>query len=127
MLVQLMVVCCETIAAMDPAVVETSRRTSLSQASVTEALKQCDLSQSEMNICAEYRFVREELRLNRFYRELLARREERDVHKLQHAQQTWIRWREANCDYEASEGESNLMLTNGSPRADGTGDLLGMK
>ena len=62
-----------------------------------------------MNTCAEYRFVQADLELNRVYRKLAGRREERDVRTLRTAQQAWVRWRNANCDYEASDLESGSL------------------
>lgn len=102
-LVPLVVACSASFAATDLALEETARRTSLPQDRVAKSLENCHLSQSDMNTCAGYRFVREELELNRFYRELLSRREERDPRKLRKAQEAWLRWRDANCEYEASD------------------------
>jgi uncharacterized protein YecT (DUF1311 family) len=62
-----------------------------------------------MNTCAEYRFVQADLELNRVYRELAGRRDERDVHKLRTAQQAWLRWRDVNCGYEASDLEGGSL------------------
>jgi uncharacterized protein YecT (DUF1311 family) len=62
-----------------------------------------------MNTCAEYRFVEADLELNRLYRELTTRREERDVRQLRAAQQAWVRWRDANCAYESSDLEGGSL------------------
>lgn len=62
-----------------------------------------------MNTCAEYRFIETDLELNRLYRELAKRREERDVRQLRAAQQAWVRWRDANCAYESSDLEGGSL------------------
>ena len=83
---------------------------SLTQDRVAQSLKNCDLSQSDMNTCAEHQLVRAELEFNQLYHELLSRREERDDRKLRKAQAAWLRWRDANCQYEASDLQGGSLL-----------------
>ena len=118
------VFCSWSFAATDAVLVETSRRTSLEQESVAAALENCNRSQSDMNTCAEYRYVQADLELNRVYLELAGRSDERDARKLRTAQQAWVLWRDANCDYEASdlEGGSLRPLVSLTCKSRVTGD-----
>lgn len=109
-LVILLAICSASFASPDAALLETSRRTSLPQESVEKSLKNCDQSQSDMNTCAEYDFVKADLELSQVYETLSLRTEERDPQKLHAAQQVWLQWRDANCEYEASDLEGGSLM-----------------
>lgn len=105
----LLALACTSAIAQDAALSETARRTGASIDRVSESLKQCDYSQPDMNMCAEYEYVKADLDLNRVYRDLAGRREERDPGKLRKAQRAWIQWRDANCEYESSDIEGGSL------------------
>ncbi len=87
----------------DKAIKETARRTSRAESEVRLSLGGCDRDQSSISTCAEYEFVKADQRLNRLYREQLARvKGTTSERPLVLAQKAWVRFRDLDCDYQAS-------------------------
>ena len=63
---------------------------------------------SEMNACAEQKYKQADAELNRVYQELMRASGGRDQ-KLKSAQLAWLKFRDAECDYEASQYEGGSM------------------
>jgi uncharacterized protein YecT (DUF1311 family) len=64
-------------------------------------------TQSEMNQCAIDEFRKADAELNGIYQQLLLKTDRQE--KLKAAQRAWIAFREADCEYEASESEGGTM------------------
>jgi len=107
--VALLVACCSGGAVADTAVAETAKRTGRTVADVQQYLERCDESQSSMNLCAEYGFVKADIELSEVYRQLVARRDERKTVALRRAQSAWINLRDRNCEYESSDLEGGSL------------------
>lgn len=99
-----------SLAADNQAVEETARRTYTTAQDILSALKRCDADQSTLNLCAEYRFVEADLVLNDTYSALM-----RKMHgtassePLVRAQRAWIRFRDLDCEYQASSLQGGTM------------------
>ncbi|MDD2932567.1 MAG: lysozyme inhibitor LprI family protein [Methylotenera sp.] len=65
---------------------------------------QCD--QTTMNICAYDHFKNTDAELNNLYKKLTR---ESTTDKLRIAQRAWIKYRDAQCDYEASDFDDGSM------------------
>ena len=65
-------------------------------------------TQSELNVCADSKFTKADAELNRAYQELMRASGGRDQ-KLKSAQLAWLKFRDAECDYEASQYEGGSM------------------
>ena len=68
-------------------------------------------TQVEMNYCARLSFDEADKRLNAAYQELLPSLRTERREKLINAQLEWIRFRDANCDFERSEVEDGSMAS----------------
>jgi uncharacterized protein YecT (DUF1311 family) len=91
--------------------------------STTEA-NPCDeaRTQVEMNECADREYKKADAELNRVYQQLMRASGGKDA-KLKAAQLAWIKFRDAQCDYEAAfnEGGSMQPMTYSFCLADVTG------
>jgi len=68
-----------------------------------------DLTQAEMNVCAEEDFRRVDARLNVAYDRLLKGLDPDRRLKLQRAERAWLAFRDAHCIYEASDSEGGTI------------------
>lgn len=68
-----------------------------------------NLNQQQMNRCAEMFYQEEDKQLNQVYRELLPKLGESRRKKLIAAQQVWIKFRDASCDFERSAVEGGTL------------------
>src|SRR5947209_3279519 len=57
-------------------------------------------TQPEMNVCAEKQFEAADAELNRAYKQIMSKAE--NDPKLKAAEVSWLKYRDDNCDYEAS-------------------------
>lgn len=111
--------CCAN--ASDSAVTETARRLGYTVAELQEFLKNCDRDQYSMNMCAVYKFVAEDIKLNKLYeRQLALLKEDTDeAESLKKAQKSWVRFRDLDCEYIASGaggGSIGIMLIQNCKR-----------
>jgi uncharacterized protein YecT (DUF1311 family) len=85
------------------AVKETARRTMSTEAEVREAVPAgCESGiGSLMNLCAEYHYIVDDVRLNDAYKDLHAKlRGTRSGELLVLSQRAWIAYRDSTCDFE---------------------------
>lgn len=68
-----------------------------------------NLNQQEMNQCAQIDYKEDDQKLNQAYQELLPKLQESRRKKLIAAQQVWIKFRDASCDFERSAVEGGTM------------------
>ncbi|HEX3561023.1 MAG TPA: lysozyme inhibitor LprI family protein [Pyrinomonadaceae bacterium] len=75
------------------------------------AVNPCDdaRTQLDMNICADKQFKIADAELNRVYNQLASKLEEDKRAKLKAAEVSWLKYRDSNCDYEASLYEGGSM------------------
>jgi uncharacterized protein YecT (DUF1311 family) len=78
----------------------------------------CDAphTQAEMNACAAEDFLRADARLNAVYKQAMKAIDPARQPKLKAAQRAWLAFRDAECEFEASEAEGGTMqpmLRNG--------------
>ena len=75
------------------------------------AANPCDdaRTQLDMNICADKQFKIADAELNRVYNQLASKLEEDKRAKLKAAEVSWLKYRDSNCDYEASLYEGGSM------------------
>ncbi len=66
-------------------------------------------TQYEMNVCADRKFKAADAELNRVYNRLAAKQDEGARAKLKATEASWLRYRDDNCDYEASLYEGGSM------------------
>lgn len=66
-------------------------------------------AQSEMNICADNWFKAADAELNKAYGLLAAKLDAEMKAKLKAAEVSWLKYRDDNCDYEASAFEGGSM------------------
>ena len=66
-------------------------------------------TQSEMNACAGIAYRNADRRLNQVYQQLLPKLPASRRQQLVTAQQAWIRYRDASCNFERSEVEGGSM------------------
>jgi uncharacterized protein YecT (DUF1311 family) len=66
-------------------------------------------SQLAMNICASKDYEREDTRLNKTYKELVAKLEQDHREKLKEIQLAWIKYRDLQCDFDSSMYEGGSM------------------
>jgi uncharacterized protein YecT (DUF1311 family) len=79
----------------------------LAAASAADA-QECDRnddSQQMMNICAGADYDAADAKLNKTYRDLVGRNDDKANKLLQTAQRAWIAFRDAECDYSTSDSE----------------------
>ena len=63
-----------------------------------------------MNVCSAQEYEREDAKLNKNYTELIAKLESKEKEKLKNIQLAWIKFRDLQCDYEASRyGGGSIM------------------
>lgn len=79
-------------------------------------------TQMAMNICAARDYEREDARLNKNYRDLMAKLELARRDSLRETQRAWIAYRDLHCDFQAApnEGGSIYSLVRSSCLADMT-------
>jgi uncharacterized protein YecT (DUF1311 family) len=65
-------------------------------------------TQADLNVCADSKYTKADAELNRVYQELMRASGGRDQ-KLKSAQLAWLKFRDAQCDYEASFNEGGSM------------------
>jgi len=63
----------------------------------------CDSAQNqtEMNICAEKEYKAADATLNKVYAQLMSKLEDEHKVKLKEAELAWIKFRDANCEFQA--------------------------
>ena len=94
----------------DRAISETAQRTNYTVSEVRETLKSCDRDERSLSLCAEHSFVLEDEKLKERYRDQLARVRGSSFEKpFISAQQAWVRFRDLDCEYEASGVEGGSM------------------
>jgi len=92
--------------ALDPRVVEeAARRMQMSVNDVREmALHGCDSGNTrDMGDCSNYWFIAEDLAMNDLFKQLMAARKGKPQQRLLlNAQRSWLAFRDASCEFEAS-------------------------
>ena len=68
-----------------------------------------NLNQQQMNQCAQISYQEDDRKLNQAYQQLLPKLPESRREKLRKAQQLWIPYRDAKCDFERSAVEGGSM------------------
>ena len=66
-------------------------------------------TQLDMNFCADRQFKSADAELNRVYNRLASKLEADARAKLKAAESSWLKYRDSNCDYEASAYEGGSM------------------
>lgn len=66
-------------------------------------------SQLAMNVCSAKDYEREDARLNKTYKELVAKLEKDRREKLKEIQLVWIKYRDLQCDFDSSTYEGGSM------------------
>ncbi len=66
-------------------------------------------TQYEMNQCAHKEFTTADAELNKVYAELVAKLDVKRRARLKESEQAWIKYRDANCEYESSQYEGGTM------------------
>jgi uncharacterized protein YecT (DUF1311 family) len=99
---------CQSLRAeLDPDVVEALLRatTGLTRDEIVQNYDKCDGSTFSMKICGAYRWMVEDLRMNRLYEEAIAmvRRFEAES-TLREAQRAWLSFRDAECTFQGDIG-----------------------
>ncbi len=59
-------------------------------------------TQLDMNVCADREFKNADAALNRLYNQLMAQVDEDGKAKIKSVELAWLKYRDSNCDYEAS-------------------------
>jgi uncharacterized protein YecT (DUF1311 family) len=62
-------------------------------------------TQLEMNACAANEYQREDAKLNEYYKELAGKLGPSEKERLKAAQRAWIKFRDLQCEFEASSYE----------------------
>jgi uncharacterized protein YecT (DUF1311 family) len=83
----------------------------LGLAGPARAATDCDnaTNQQAMNECAADAYKREDARLNKLYKDVLALSDKTDVARLKQAQVAWIKFRDLHCNYEEGRYEGGTM------------------
>ncbi len=106
--IALLVVATPAISAPDEAVVREMLRKSsgLSKEEIRANYNACDSGITlSMKICASYRWVKQDVRLNQIYKQSLDKARESGYEKsLVQAQRAWLAYRDAACAYEGEMG-----------------------
>lgn len=68
-------------------------------------------TQLAMNVCAGKDYEREDARLNKTYKELVAKLEKDRREKLKEIQLAWIKYRDLQCDFDSSNYEGGSMYS----------------
>ncbi len=74
----------------------------------------CDNAQStvDMGNCAGVEYQKADAELNRVYKQLMASLEDREYEEaLKTAQQAWLKYRDAHCDFRAFQNRSGTIYT----------------
>ncbi|MCG8367538.1 MAG: lysozyme inhibitor LprI family protein [Pseudanabaenales cyanobacterium] len=89
----------------------TAPETSVQAAGQVEPPANCNNPQTqlEMNLCAKAWFEQEDAKLNQFYQDLKATLSSEKQSDLITAELAWLDFRDANCDFEASQVEGGSM------------------
>ena len=104
----------------EDAILETARRTHRPVSEIQEHhLEGCATGiTTYMNICAEYHYVKSDLKLNQTYTSLLAKLKGKPVatSQLVKAQRAWVTFRDLTCEFESNgwsggSGRSMVVLT----------------
>lgn len=66
-------------------------------------------TQFELNVCADRKFAASDAELNRVYGQLASKLEDRRRARLKAAEVAWLKYRDANCEYEAALYEGGSM------------------
>jgi uncharacterized protein YecT (DUF1311 family) len=82
---------------------EVATRMQVSESSLREGLRTCERNQASMTTCAVYEFHLHDIELNELYGRLVDFQDGRDSKQLVAAQRAWLRFRDLNCSYEASD------------------------
>jgi uncharacterized protein YecT (DUF1311 family) len=61
--------------------------------------------QIEMNACAAKQYQREDVRLNKYYKDLVGKLGPSEKERLKAAQRAWIKFRDLQCEFEESRYE----------------------
>jgi uncharacterized protein YecT (DUF1311 family) len=90
---------------------------STSMAQETQQIAQtidCKIPQTtlEMNACAEREYQAADKQLNQVYRQLRAQLSGQQRQRVTNAQLAWIKFRDANCDYERGQFEGGTMASS---------------
>lgn len=68
-------------------------------------------SQLAMNICAGKDYERDDARLNKTYKELVAKLEKSRREKIKEIQIVWIKYRDLQCDFDSAGYEGGTMYS----------------
>lgn len=66
-------------------------------------------TQYEMNQCAHKEFTTADAELNKVYAQLVSKLDVKRRARLKESELAWIKYRDANCEYESSEYEGGTM------------------
>lgn len=69
-------------------------------------------TQIEMNVCSAEEYQREDAKLNKNYKELIGKLGPSERKKLKVVQLSWIKFRDLQCEFEASRYQGCSMLLN---------------
>ena len=67
-----------------------------------------DLTQVDMNACADQAFQKQDRALNAVYGELVKQEDAAGLKRLQAAQRAWLQFRDLECLYEAPDGGGSI-------------------
>lgn len=68
-------------------------------------------TQLAMNTCAARDYDREDARLNKSYRDLMAKLEPAKREKLREVQRVWLSYRDLNCDYQSDDYQGGTIYS----------------
>ncbi|CAN5419190.1 lysozyme inhibitor LprI family protein [soil metagenome] len=68
-------------------------------------------TQLAMNICSGKDYEREDARLNKNYRDLVAKLEKAERDKLRDLQLAWLKFRDLQCDFQSMQYEGGTMYS----------------
>ena len=66
----------------------------------------------DMNICADREYQTADKKLNQIYRQLQAKLSRNQKQRMTNAQLAWIKFKDANCDYERGQFEGGTMASH---------------
>lgn len=89
---------------------ETAHQMGISSSRVRESLSSCDASQWAMNVCSQYYWIEQDILMNNVIKNVL---EDLDGsssrEKFLLAQESWVNFRDRDCEYRASGVEGGTM------------------
>lgn len=89
---------------------ETAGQTGWPEADIRAALGQCDKDTWHIDVCAEYGFIKADQKLRDLYQAQLSRlRKTPSERKFVAAERAWIKFRDTDCEYQASGVEGGTM------------------